>query len=87
MKGVMKILMLSCKEAAALSSKKSFEPLTFKESLQFKMHTSVCKACKAFSKQNELLDSAIEKALNKDRIETIQLSDNQRVKIKKSLSE
>jgi hypothetical protein len=85
MKGITKIMMLSCKQAAELSSKKSFDNLTIKESIKFKLHASMCKACKSFHKQNEMLDQAITTALSKKDSEKFQLSDNQKIRIKDTL--
>ena len=87
MKKLMNILLLSCKQATALSSKKSFEPLSFKEQMKFRIHTSMCKACKAFDKQNTALDKVIDKIVNDKRDNTLTLSDNQKSKIKNTLSE
>ena len=77
--------MLSCKEAAALSSKQSFAPLSTLERIQFKLHTSVCSACKAFDQQNRFLDRGIERALSEQRKKSLHLTEKQKTDIVEAL--
>jgi len=57
----MNFFMLSCKRATELMSKKEVINLTIIESVQLKMHTSMCKACSAYEKQSENIEKTLSK--------------------------
>lgn len=82
---LMKIMMMSCKEASELSVKKSYDGLTLTESLKFKLHTKMCKACLAYHQQNELLDKKIAELLEQRRKEHLHLTEVQKTSIKKAV--
>jgi hypothetical protein len=54
---------LCCKQATYLLLKKEEKPLSFKEEYALKFHMSICKLCKAFKKQSEMMNEAINKNL------------------------
>jgi predicted anti-sigma-YlaC factor YlaD len=43
--------MMNCKQATQLLSEKMDRPLTTKEKLALKMHTTICSACRQFGLQ------------------------------------
>ena len=51
--------MYSCKIATEMVEKKGVVGLSFGESLKLKLHMSICKACKTYQKQSELIDTFI----------------------------
>ena len=51
--------MYSCKKATEMVEKKSVVGLSFSENLKLKLHMSICKACKTYQKQSELIDTFI----------------------------
>ena len=51
--------MYSCKKATEMVEKKSVVGLSFSESLKLKLHMFICKACKTYQKQSELIDAFI----------------------------
>lgn len=55
----MRLMMLSCKKVTELIEKKSLVGLTWKEKIQFTMHTSMCNACSTYQKQSEFLDEIL----------------------------
>ncbi len=59
MKKLVNILLLSCKKATELIEKREFIPLSYKEKLQLRLHTSMCKACKSYEKQSDTLEKAL----------------------------
>jgi len=59
MKRLVNILLLSCKKATELIEKREFIPLSYKEKLQLRLHTSMCKACKSYEKQSDTLEKAL----------------------------
>ena len=61
MKKIMNWLMLSCKKATEIIEKKLLINLSFKESVQLKMHKSLCDACTAYEKQSKFMDEIIGK--------------------------
>ena len=69
MKRVMNFFLLSCKVATGLMSKKEVINLTLIESIQLKMHTSMCRACSAFEKQSETIEKTLSKLSEEQVIE------------------
>jgi hypothetical protein len=82
----MNLAMISCKQAALLTSKKSMDSLSSIEKWKLNMHLKVCTACDGFAKQSELLDQAIETLGNQKKETLITLTDEQRAKILKVLN-
>ena len=54
---------LCCKQATYLLLKKEEKALSFKEEYALKFHMSLCKLCKAFKKQSEIMNETINKNL------------------------
>jgi hypothetical protein len=61
MKKLMHFFVLSCKKATALIEKRSVAPLSFTESIQLRIHKSVCDACAAYEKQSRSIDALLNK--------------------------
>ena len=59
MKSLLNILLLSCKKATELIEKREITPLSKKEKLQLRIHTSMCKACRSYEKQSDTLEKAL----------------------------
>ena len=54
---------LCCKQATYLTLKKEeVKKLSFKEELALKLHMAICKFCRAFRKQSEMMNQMILKA-------------------------
>jgi len=62
----------SCKKATEMVEKRSITGLTISESLKLKFHLSICKACKAYQKQSELIDTFFENNSGEDNLEVIE---------------
>lgn len=73
--------MISCKHAAFLDTKKSFNALSVIEKMRLKLHVKVCEACRSLGEDSELIDKAVEKILAQKASQKISLSDEQRRKI------
>lgn len=63
MKKLMHILFLSCIKATGLIEKKFNFELSLTEKLKLKMHTSMCKACKFYERQSEIIEDGIARHL------------------------
>lgn len=50
---VLRLIWLSCEKATFLITKKEEGKLTFKESLQLKLHLGICDFCKRFNQQTK----------------------------------
>jgi len=68
MKRLMHILFLSCLKATELIEKKLYFKLSVKEKMQLKMHKMMCDACTNYEKQSVLLDHALHKTENPEKI-------------------
>lgn len=60
MKKIVYYMLLSCLKATELIEKRFHYKLTFKEKVQLKIHTSMCKGCKAYESQSFSLEQAIQ---------------------------
>ena len=67
MNKMMQNLMLSCEKASELTDKKSLFKLSWQESIQLKMHTGMCDACKIYSKQSNFLNLMLENLASKNK--------------------
>ena|ERR1700752_1457847 len=54
---------LCCKQATYLLLKQEEKALSFKEEYALKFHMRICKFCRAFKKQSEMMNEAINKNL------------------------
>jgi len=63
MKKMMQILMLSCEKATLYIEKSALKDLSRPQSIQLKMHTAVCDACKQYQRHSILINHAIKKHL------------------------
>jgi|TARA_B110000971_G_scaffold109159_1_gene111834 hypothetical protein len=77
----MKIAMVSCKQAAMLGAKASFNALTIFEKMKLKMHVKMCIACQSYRANSELIDEAVAKILEEKQKQELSLSAKQRKKI------
>jgi len=66
MKRLFNILLLSCKKATELIEKRELIPLSYKEKLQLRLHSSMCKACKSYEKQSDTLEKALSDWIKKN---------------------
>lgn len=75
--------MISCKQAAYLGSKASFGALTIVERMKLKFHLKMCtcSTCHDFSKDNSLIDNAVDKVMQQREEQKVALSEEQRKKI------
>lgn len=76
-----KIARISCKQAAMLGAKASFNALTVFEKMKLKMHVKVCVACQTYKANSELIDEAVAKILEQKEKQELSLSPEQRKKI------
>ena len=81
MNPLMKIAMVSCKQAAMLGAKASFNALSIFEKMKLKMHTKMCVACQSYKANSELIDEAVAKILEQKEKQELSLSAEQRKKI------
>lgn len=71
--------MLSCMNATELVEKKNLFGLSWKESMQLKAHTAMCKICKEYKKQSEIIDLALKNHFMSDNVIPI---NNEKLKLK-----
>ncbi|MDO8366632.1 MAG: hypothetical protein Q7T20_07550 [Saprospiraceae bacterium] len=69
---MMKLLMLSCKEATRLTEQKIFEgKLSRVKAWQLSMHLKMCDACKRYSQQSAMVEKAFRERLESTGDETV----------------
>lgn len=77
--------MISCKQAAMLGAKASFNALSILEKMKLKMHTKVCVTCRDYQKNSEFIDQAVEKIIRQNEQQQHTLTQKQRNKIIEAL--
>lgn len=84
MNKAMHMVMLSCDTATLLITKSAYEKLSFRESMQLKMHLMGCKLCRLFNIQSEHLTHQINE-LTKQQGKT--LSDSKKKEIQEAINQ
>jgi hypothetical protein len=78
-------LMLSCRKVTELIEKKAHFQLSPLEKAQLKLHTSMCKACHNYEKQdrqiNQLLEEKLRSSDTPDKVPHQELSEDVKLKI------
>jgi hypothetical protein len=75
---------LSCRHATLLISKKQHAELTFKEAAQLKLHLAICKFCKRFQQQTNLIGRLAKKIQQQ---QTAVLSEEKKQAMQKRLTD
>ena len=81
--------MLTCKEAIYLASKKLDKNLTFRERVEFLLHTAMCGLCRHYARDMEALHKLMLKAGKAGQTllpESAKLSEQSRARIKHVLN-
>jgi len=60
----MKALMISCLKATELTEKRLHFGLSISESVQWHLHTTMCSACRLYSKQSMIIEKALENTIS-----------------------
>ena len=84
---MMNFIMLSCKKATLLIEKRSIFPLSVKEKIQLKVHTSMCDACSAYIKQSKTIDNALAKWVTENNEKKESLPEETKEKIIREIKE
>ena len=79
---LMNAILLSCREATRIAAEKAFRKLGLREKVQLKMHKTVCHYCRKFDEQNEFIDLAVHRHIEKNQNNpNVSLPEDHKVKI------
>lgn len=67
-----RILFFSCEDATRLTEKKLNQKISFLAQVRLDVHTSLCKACKNYQAQSQLIEESLKKNLHEDNLELIE---------------
>ncbi len=81
MNPLQKIAMISCRQAAVLGAKASFNALSLVEKMKLRIHAKMCTTCRDYQKDSALIDQAIDKIIRQKEQQGHTLSPTQRDKI------
>ncbi len=84
MSNIFKILTLKCKDASVLLTRMQDEPLSKSDRLALKFHVMICKPCRRFKKQLELIKRVMS-VFKSNLTKLAQLTDKQRERIRKKV--
>lgn len=85
MKKMMNLIMLSCKKTTELIEKRFVTKLSVVEKIQLSMHTAMCKTCKMYEKQSDIIEKSLEKIQQKE-CEPMKLSSEKKEEILNNLN-
>lgn len=68
------MLNISCKKATGLIDKQQIVPLTVSETIQLRLHTTICSICRRYEKQSAWIEQAV-KYLQEQKPEELKLSE------------
>lgn len=74
----MGILNLSCNKATEMVEKEKVIKITWSEKFKLKLHLSVCKVCKAYKTNSDLMDNFFEK--ENPNTKNIEVTENKELK-------
>jgi hypothetical protein len=76
---------IKCDDATLISDKKQYKEASFWERLKLSYHLMVCKNCKVYPSQNEILTKVLVYKSEQDKVSQKNLSDSDKSKMKKEL--
>ena len=60
MKKLLALISFSCEKAGEMIEKRKLFGLSTSEEMRLTIHTSMCKACRSFEKQSDIMDKSIQ---------------------------
>jgi hypothetical protein len=74
--GPLKKIIYNCKQATFLIEKKSFGKLSFRESVELRIHLYGCSFCRLYSKQSQVINEMVVELFRSSRYTGFRLDDN-----------
>jgi hypothetical protein len=85
---IMNFLFLSCKRTTELIEKRNVDDLSVIENLQLKVHVLMCRACKAYENQSEMIEKTLSQwSKSKDKVKKNKLSAGMKSQIIKEVKD
>ncbi|WP_295664728.1 hypothetical protein [uncultured Mucilaginibacter sp.] len=73
--GVLKKIQRNCKQATLLLEKKVYQPLTFREVIELRIHLAGCSLCRLYGKQSAMINDMVQQLFRDSESENYKLSD------------
>lgn len=81
-------IMLSCKQATFFSSVKNYKKLKWMQKVQLRMHLFMCRGCKEFDRQSQIIDKSMAEAQKEGHLLAEDLlSEEKKSKLKSSVNQ
>jgi hypothetical protein len=74
--GPLKKIVYNCKQATFLIEKKLIDRLTFRETIELRIHLYGCSVCRVFDKQSRMINTMVQQFFRSSDNLSIRLDDN-----------
>jgi hypothetical protein len=74
--GPLKKIVYNCKQATFLIEKKLIDRLTFRETIELRIHLYGCSVCRVFDKQSRMINTMVQQFFRSSDNPSIRLDDN-----------
>jgi hypothetical protein len=74
--GPLKKIVYNCKQATFLIEKKLISKLTFRETIELRIHLYGCSVCRVFDKQSQMINTMVQQLFRSSDNPSIRLDDN-----------
>jgi predicted anti-sigma-YlaC factor YlaD len=58
--GILKKIQYNCKQATLLLEKKVYQPLSFRETIELRIHLASCSVCRLYGKQSAMINDMVQ---------------------------
>ncbi len=74
--GMLKKIQYNCKQATLLLEKKAFVPLSFRESIELRIHLAGCSVCRLYGKQSAMINDMVQQLFKDSESDMPKLDEN-----------
>ena len=85
--GYLKRIIYNCKQATYLIEKKSVGKITFRESIELRIHLYGCGFCRLFSKQSKMINEMVKELFHGSMQANPKLDDNFKKELQEKIEE
>jgi hypothetical protein len=85
--GYLKRIIYNCKQATYLIEKKSAGKITFRESIELRIHLYGCGFCRLFSKQSKMINEMVKELFRSSMQSNPKLDDNFKKELQEKIEE
>jgi hypothetical protein len=74
-RSMLKKIQYNCKQATFLLEKKVYKPLSFRETIELRIHLAGCSVCRLYGKQSAMINDMVQQLFRESEKENYKLND------------